>query len=476
MQGKNLQKPGGFYDRFERKPGPDKETTHLCPGCGHGMLYKLIAEALSDLDVQDRCIFVNPVGCGVFGYYYLDTGHIAAAHGRAPAVACGASRAQPEAIVIAYQGDGDLAAIGFNNLIQAANRGESITVFFVNNALYAMTGGQMAPTTLVDQVTTTTPYGRNPANDGYPLRVSEIVAMLEAPVYVERVALTDTPHIRATRRAVRKAIQNQVEHRGFSLIEVLSPCPTNWKVKPTQTIQWMETYQIPYFPLRCFKDVSTERAPIQRPTPVHDPDQIKAVLGMKEESGTVESVEDPDFGEYRCKFAGFGGQGILSLGFMVAQAGAEDRRFVTWLPSYGPEQRGGTANCSVVLAGQTIGSPLVSTMDLLVAMNQPSMERFIGEVRPGGLVLYDTLIAQPVLRNDVRCIGIPATEMANQAGNPRAANTAILGALSARTDRFSRASALRAIETSFAGKAKVIEVNRRAFEAGYRFAKTEARD
>lgn len=473
MQGKNLQKPRGFYDRFERKPGPDKETTHLCPGCGHGILYKLIAEALSDLDVQDQCIFVNPVGCGVFGYYYLDTGHIAAAHGRVVAVACGASRAQPEAVVIAYQGDGGLAAIGFNNFIQAANRGESMAVFFVNNALYAMTGGQMAPTTLMDQVTTTTPHGRNPSNDGYPLRVSEIVATLEAPVYVERVALTDTRHIRAARRAVRKAIQNQIEHRGFSFVEVLSPCPTGWKVKPTEATQWMETYQIPHFPLGCFKDVSAERTPIQRPIPVHDPEQVKVLLGMGEASGTVEPVEDEAFGEYRCKFAGFGGQGVLSLGLMVARAGTEERRFVTWLPSYGPEQRGGTANCSVVLSGRAIGSPVVSTMDLLVAMNQPSMERFIGDVHPGGLAVYDTLIAQPVLREDVRCIGIPATETANQVGNPRAANTVLLGALAALTDRFSEASALQAVETSFAGKAKMIEVNRKAFEAGYRFAKDQ---
>ena len=475
MHDKSLQKPGGFYDRFERKPGGDQETTHLCPGCGHGILYKLIAEAVSDLEIQDRCIFINPVGCGVFGYYYLDVGNISAAHGRAPAVACGVSRARPEAVVISYQGDGDLAAIGLNNLIQAANRGEDIAVFFVNNSLFSMTGGQMAPTTLVDQVTATTPHGRSPLNDGYPLRVSEMVATLEAPVYVERVALTDTPHIRTTRRAVRKALQNQVEHRGFSLVEILSPCPTGWKVKPTEATTWMETHQIPYFPLGCLKDVVAERAPIHHPTPVEDPAQIKAILGMEEDSSTGEAVEDPSFGEYRYRFAGFGGQGVLSLGLMVAQAGAVERRFVTWLPSYGPEQRGGTANCSVVLSGRAIGSPVVDITDLLVAMNQPSMERFLGEVRSGGLALYDTLIPQPVIRDDVRCIGIPATDMADEAGNPRAANAVLLGALTALTTRFSKESALRAMEVSFVGKGKVIEVNRRAFEAGYAFGLSKFR-
>ena len=467
---KNFLKPKAFYGIFDRKPGADQKTTHYCPGCGHGLLHKLIAEALADFDAQDDTILISSVGCSVFAYYYFDTGNIATAHGRAPAAATGVSRARPESVVITYQGDGDLGAIGLNNLIQAANRGERITTFFVNNSVYSMTGGQMAPTTLVGQVTTTTPYGRSIDNEGYPLRICELVATLEAPVYVERVALTDTPHILAARRAVRKAIRNGIEHRGFSLLEVLSPCPNRWRVKPTETKAWMEQHQFPYFPLKRFKDVADQRDPVQRPRPVHDPDEVRRVLHMTQDDDTsLVPVEDDAFGEYRCKFAGFGGQGVLSLGLMMARAAQEERRFVTWMPSYGPEQRGGTANSSVVISGRPIGSPLVSRMDLLVAMNQPSMERFIGDVRPGGLTLYDTIIPQPALRDDVRCIGVPATQMANEAGDSRAANTVMLGAHAAIDRRIGTDAALQAVEAVLADKQKTLPANRKAFELGRHF-------
>ena len=185
-----------------------KHQTHYCPGCGHGVAHKLIAEALEDLGVQDDTIFVSPVGCSVFAYYYFDVGNVQAAHGRAPAVATGVKRACPDKIVIAYQGDGDLAAIGTAEIVHAANRGEKITVFFVNNAIYGMTGGQMAPTTLVGQTSTTSPWGRRPANEGFPLHMAELLATLEAPVYIERVALSDNKNIMKARRAVRKALEN----------------------------------------------------------------------------------------------------------------------------------------------------------------------------------------------------------------------------------------------------------------------------
>ena len=470
---KNLLKPKGFYELFERRPGPDKKTTTYCPGCGHGIFHKLIAEAIGDFGVQDNAIFISSIGCSVFAYYYMDMGNIAASHGRAPAVASAVSRARPESVLITYQGDGDLGAIGFNNMIQAANRGECITVFFVNNAVYSMTGGQMAPTTLLGQVTTTTPYGRRFENEGLPLRICEMVATLEAPVYVERVALTDTRHILAARRAVRKAIRNGIEHRGFSLVEALSPCPTNWKVKPTETQAWIEQNQIPYFPLKCFKDIAAERDPIRRPHPIHDPDEIRKVLGITEEAElTSGPIEDGSFAEYRCRLAGFGGQGVLSLGLMIARAGQEEGRFVTWLPSYGPEMRGGTASSSVVLSGQPIGPPLVSAMDFLVAMNQPSMERFISQVCPGGLVLYDTMIAHPVLRDDIRCLGVPATEMANQVGDSRTANTVMLGVYTAIDGHVSKEAALRAVETILIDKQETLPANRRAFELGYQFGRT----
>ena len=191
MKAAVLQKPKAFYDTFERKGGAQPKTTHYCPGCGHGNIHKIIAEALTDFEVADRAIIVSPVGCSVFAYYYFDTGNIQAAHGRAPAVATGLKRANPDNIVIAYQGDGDLAAIGGDEILQAANRGENITVIFVNNAIYGMTGGQMAPTTLVGQKTTTSPYGRKVENEGYPIRMCELIATLEAPIYVERTALID---------------------------------------------------------------------------------------------------------------------------------------------------------------------------------------------------------------------------------------------------------------------------------------------
>jgi len=216
-----LQKSAIFYDVFERKPGTDKLTTTYCPGCGHGNLHKLIAEALVDFGVQDRTIFISPVGCSVFAYYYFHTGNIQVAHGRAPAAATGLKRAHPEAIVISYQGDGDLAAIGTAEIIHAANRGEGITVFFVNNAIYGMTGGQMAPTTLIGQKTMTTPYGRNANNEGYPIGMSEIIATLKAPVYVERVMIGDTKSILHARQAVRKALKLQIEKNAFCFIEVL---------------------------------------------------------------------------------------------------------------------------------------------------------------------------------------------------------------------------------------------------------------
>ena len=234
MASKILQKPAAFYDIYFRNPSADKKMPHYCPGCGHGNVHKMIAEALDDYDVADKTIFISPVGCSVFAYYYFATGNIQAAHGRAPAVATGIKRAHPHSIVISYQGDGDLAAIGTAEIIHAANRGEGITVFFVNNAIYGMTGGQMAPTTLIGQRTTTSPRGRKPSNEGYPINVAELISQLHAPVYIERVALHDNKHRAKARLAIRKAIKNQVDNLGFSLVEILSACPSGWKMTPLE--------------------------------------------------------------------------------------------------------------------------------------------------------------------------------------------------------------------------------------------------
>ncbi|HET6278571.1 MAG TPA: thiamine pyrophosphate-dependent enzyme, partial [Candidatus Polarisedimenticolia bacterium] len=242
-----------FYPSFARKPG-DHSVTHYCPGCGHGNVHKYVAEAIDDLGIADRVIFVNPVGCSVFAYYYLDVGHIQSAHGRAPAVATGAKRARPGSIVIAYQGDGDLAAIGGNEILQAASRGENLTVFFINNALYGMTGGQLAPTSLLGQVTTTSPRGRVASQEGYPMRVVELLNALAAPAYLERVALGDGKHNLRVRKAIRRAIRNQMEGKGFSLVEILSPCPTGWKQEPPDAARFVLDTMTLTFPLGLLRE------------------------------------------------------------------------------------------------------------------------------------------------------------------------------------------------------------------------------
>ena len=219
-------KAKAFYERYERKEELQHQT-HFCPGCGHGKVHKMLARAIDELGIQDRTILVGPVGCSVSSPTTTSTwATCQAAHGRAPAVATGVKRSRPESIVIGYQGDGDLSAIGSAEILHAANRGENITVIFVNNAIYSMTGGQLAPTTLLGQKSTTTPEGRSAANEGYPLHVSELLATLEAPVYIERVGLGDNKQIAQAARAIRRAVENQVRGLGFSLIEVLSPCPT----------------------------------------------------------------------------------------------------------------------------------------------------------------------------------------------------------------------------------------------------------
>ena len=253
-------KAKAFYERYERKEEMQHQT-HFCPGCGHGQVHKMLAKAIDDLGLQDRTIMVGPVGCGVFTYYYFDVGNVSAAHGRAPAVATAMKRSRPGSIVISYQGDGDLAAIGSAEILHAANRGENITVIFINNAVYSMTGGQAAPTTLIGQKSTTTPKGRNPATEGYPLHVSELLSTLEAPAYIERVGLGDNKQIAQAARAIRRGLENQVRGLGFSLIEVLSPCPTIWKLTPVEAQHWVRDVMEKTFPLGVYCDRTKERQP-----------------------------------------------------------------------------------------------------------------------------------------------------------------------------------------------------------------------
>lgn len=246
------------YDNIMKKVfGIPKSLTKApftyCPGCHHGIAHRLIAEVLDEFGIREKTIGISPVGCAVFTYVFFDCDMICAAHGRAPAVATGIKKSKPDSIVFTYQGDGDLAAIGTAEIVHAANRGENITVIFINNAIYGMTGGQMAPTTLLGQVTQTSPYGRDPKTMGYPIKVAEMLSTLKGVAYISRVALSKPAYILKAKKAIRKAFQSQVEGKGFSLVEVLSTCPTNWGLSPIEANKWLEENMIPYFPLGEFK-------------------------------------------------------------------------------------------------------------------------------------------------------------------------------------------------------------------------------
>ena len=228
---------------------------HYCPGCTHGIIHRLVAEAIDELGIQGKTIGIAPVGCAVFAYNYFNTDMMEAAHARAPAVATGCKRVNPDNIVFTYQGDGDLASIGAAEITHAATRGENITVIFVNNAIYGMTGGQMAPTTLPGQVTTTSPYGRDPALCGYPIRVSEMLATLDGPAYIARCSVHDVKHILDAKKCIKKAFETQIAKKGFSMVEVLSSCPTNWGMTPREALNWLEANMIPQYPLGVKKEV-----------------------------------------------------------------------------------------------------------------------------------------------------------------------------------------------------------------------------
>ncbi len=240
---------------FEKTKMLTDAPMHYCPGCTHGIIHRLVAEAIEGLGLQDRAVGVAPVGCAVFAYDYFNCDMYEAAHGRAPAVATGAKRVHPDNVVFTYQGDGDLASIGAAEIVHAAARGENITVIFVNNAIYGMTGGQMAPTTLLGQKTTTSPLGRDAKANGHPIRVSEMLATLDGPALIERVSTHDVKHVMAAGKAIKKAFQYQMEGRGFTMIEVLSTCPTNWGLTPVEALKWLEDKMIPQYPLGVYKEV-----------------------------------------------------------------------------------------------------------------------------------------------------------------------------------------------------------------------------
>jgi len=458
-----------FFDRFERKD-ENQHQTHYCPGCGHGVAHKMIADAIGELGVQDNTIMVSPVGCSVFAYYYFDTGNVQAAHGRAPAVATALKRSNPGALVISYQGDGDLAAIGTAEIVHAANRGENITVFFVNNSIYGMTGGQMAPTTLVGQTSTTSPWGRRPNNEGFPIKMSEMLATLEAPVYIERVALSDAKHILQARKAVKKALELQKQGAGFTMVEILSPCPTILKMEPTVARRWVHDVLTKQFPLGVYRDRKPEFTAVDVPQT-----SVAELLGI-----TGKGISDEERHARRqhtraktIKVAGFGGQGVLLLGQLVAEMGMREHMEVSWLPSYGPEMRSGSAHCHVTLSHERIGAPLINHPEVLVAMNEPSLRKFGPQVKPGGVILYNGRCLPEGLSYDgvtVDCV--PANEIADQIGSAKVANVVMLGALLEATDCLPFSTAQEVL-SGLVKNPKLAEMNEQALEAGRNHVDTE---
>jgi len=457
-------KSPAFYDLYERKTDLQHQT-HYCPGCGHGIVHKLTAEAIVDLGLQDRTVFVSPVGCSVFGYYYFDVGNVQAPHGRAPAVATAVRRALPEGIVISYQGDGDLAAIGTAEIIHAANRGENITVIFVNNAIYGMTGGQLAPTTPIGEMTTTSPFRRS-WHEGPPIKVAELLAALEGPAYIERVALVDNKNIMRARRAIRKALELQKAGAGFSLVEVLSPCPTIWKKTPVEAQKWVRDHMLPVFPLGVYRD----RKPESRKAYSFPQRTLPEVLEVDRQSAICNLQSAIPTKPLSVKIAGFGGQGILLLGQILAEMGMTEGREVSWLPSYGPEMRSGSAYCDVNLSSQEIGSPLVSHPDVLIAMNELSLEKFGRDVPSEGLILYNGKeLPKGIEEPQARVIPLPASDIADKLGSTKVGNIVMLGALLAATGCLAPETAGRVLEHKVKDS-RLLELDRHALEAGLALA------
>ena len=458
------QKPESFYDTFERK-GPAERVTHYCPGCGHGTTHKLIAEAIDELGIQDRVIFNSPVGCAVFAYYYFDTGNVQCAHGRAPAVATAQRRVLDDAVIISYQGDGDLAGIGMAEIMHAANRGENITVFFINNAIYGMTGGQMAPTTILGQKTATTPYGRTHLRDGDPIGMCEVMESLPSPVYIERVSLATPAGVMKTRKAIRKGLQAQMDHKGFSFIEILSPCPINWKMDPVSARKWITSTLETHFPVKKFRDVSAD-LPVGRKhdrLPLLEGGELLSYL-QGGDSLPEREREQTFPGKQRVKIAGFGGQGVLSAGILLAKSGISEGLEATWLPSYGPEMRGGHAYASVILSEDPIGSPVVDEPNILLALNGPSLDVFESEVVSGGWIFINSsIISREVERKDVHVFRIPATDIAKGEQLLAAANVVMLTAYLYLTGIVS-IDTLKEIVPKSVKKAEFVETNLRLID------------
>lgn len=461
-----------FYDHFARHghgEGLKGHSTHYCPGCGHGLVHRDLADAIGELGLKDRTVLINPVGCAVFAHYYFDVGNSQAAHGRAPAVAIGHKLANPDAIVICYQGDGDLASIGLAETISVAQLGLPITVIFINNAIYGMTGGQFAPTSLLGQKTTTSPEGRD-RSMGLPLRMAELIAGLDGPIYVERVALFDPRERVKARRAIQKAVRLQAEGRGYAFIEVLAECPTHLKLTPELAEAWVRDRMVPVFPLGVKKDVTVEPW-FQRGPPSFEPEAILALAGaeLREPGAEPPVPAATEIGDLSLKFAGAGGDGAQTAALLLARAAIGAGFDATHIPSYGPESRGGTSFADVHISAEVL-NPAAPQPDILVAFNSPSLARFAPAVADDGTILYDsTVIPQPPpLPAGCRVLAVPCTAIARGLGWSAAKNLVALGALQAATGLLPPDCLLTTLRQLLKDKPAVLPQNEAAFAAGQR--------
>ncbi len=377
-----------FYEKFERHAhgeGLKGRATHYCPGCGHGLAHKYLADAIEELGIQDRTVAISPVGCSVFLYYYFDVGNSQAAHGRAPGGRARAQAREPRGgRHLATRATGTSrrsASPRSSGRRRSACRSPSI---FVNNAIYGMTGGQMAPTTLMGQKTATSPYGRD-RSTGPPMKMAELVSQLEAPVYVERVALFDAKQRIRAQKAILKGLRNQVEGRGFSFVEVLAECPTHLKMTPQETEKWVKEQMLPVFPLGVKKDVVAEPWFRMKP-PVFDPKKVAEIVGGSEEERPRYALGFPSHlnaHDVSLKLAGSGGDGAQTAAMLISVAAINEGFDATHIPSYGPESRGGTSYADVHVAAEEVLSPAAPKPDILIAFNAPSLVKF-GPAVPAG--------------------------------------------------------------------------------------------
>jgi 2-oxoisovalerate ferredoxin oxidoreductase beta subunit len=465
---------GVFYSTFERHAhgqGLKGHSTHYCPGCGHGLVHRDLAEIISELGVQDRTILISPVGCAVFAYYYFDVGNSQAAHGRAPVVGLGHKLANPESLVVSYQGDGDLASIGLAETISVAQMGLPLTVIFINNAIYGMTGGQLAPTSLVGQKTATSPDGRNPAVQGQPIKMAELIAQLDGPVYVERVALYDAKNRVKARKAIKKALTLQLEGRGYSFIEVLAECPTHLKLSPVEAEKWVHEKMEPIFPLGVKKDVTRDPW-FKGPHPSYEPEAVLGLSGAEPAGSAHPPASWPAHlgkRDLSFKFAGSGGDGAQTAALLLTRAAIEQGFDATHIPSYGPESRGGTSYADVHIAADEVLNPAAPEPDVLVAFNGPSLSKVAPTVREGGYIIYDsTVIPTPPadLPPGRHVLAVPLTSIATKLGRAMVKNVVALGALQVAVPLLPNAAIIETLHHILKDKPATLPLNEKAFAAG----------